>query len=145
MVMTKNEGTIFVRGSKTGSTSMKEICHETSKWRGYHDDCILITAGIEGCQADSLQQLQFNQNKRLSIWQFCCHWWHRKLLEWQLTVPPVTPKLSNWRPLFFRVMMRQSQWRPFHFSEKCHCRVSISSQWFLSSRDHKKPSQHQHD
>ena len=33
------------------------------------------------------------ENKRLSIWQLCHYWWHRKLSEWQLTVPPVTDKV----------------------------------------------------
>ena len=37
------------------------------------------------------------ENKRLSIWELCCDWWHCKLSLWQLTVPPVTTKLSNWR------------------------------------------------
>ena len=35
------------------------------------------------------------QNKRSSIWQLCCHWWHCKLSEWQLTMPQVTTKLSH--------------------------------------------------
>ena len=41
------------------------------------------------------------ENKRLSIWQLCRHWWHRKLSLWQLTVPPVTTTLSNWRSFVF--------------------------------------------
>ena len=45
------------------------------------------------------------ENKRLSIWQFCRHWWHRKLSLRQLTVPPVTTKLSNWRSFVFNEIL----------------------------------------
>ena len=41
------------------------------------------------------------ENKRLSIWQCCHHWWHRKLSFWQLMVPPRMTKLSNWRSFVF--------------------------------------------
>ena len=40
------------------------------------------------------------ENKRSSIWQLCCHWWHHRLSLWQLTVPPVTTTLSNWSFVF---------------------------------------------
>ena len=44
------------------------------------------------------------ENKKMSIWHLCHHWWHHELL-WQLTVPPVTRKLSNWWPSVFRALL----------------------------------------
>ena len=32
---------------------------------------------------------------RSANWQLRCHWWHGKLLKWQLTVPSMVTKLSN--------------------------------------------------
>ena len=37
----------------------------------------------------------YTENQRSSIWQFCHHWWHRKLSLRQLMVSSVTTKLSN--------------------------------------------------
>ena len=42
-------------------------------------------------------ETEFTENKRLSIWQLCRHWWHPKLSLIQLMVPPVMTKLSNWQ------------------------------------------------
>ena len=53
------------------------------------------------------QPNRITENNRSSIWQFSCHWWHRKLSLRQLTVSPVTTKLSNWRLLGF-------QWYTFY-------------------------------
>ena len=51
--------------------------------------------------------LRYTEKKRLSIWQLCRHWWHRKLSLRKLTLPPVTTTmLSNWRS-FFSVACRQ--------------------------------------
>ena len=44
---------------------------------------------------------KFIENKRLSNWQHCHHWWHCKLSFWQLTVPPVMTMLSIWRLFVF--------------------------------------------
>ena len=45
---------------------------------------------------------RYIENKRSSIWQLCCHWWHHKLYnlrchQWQ-------KKLSNWWPFVFSDM-----------------------------------------
>ena len=48
------------------------------------------------------------ENKGLSVWQFCHHWWHCKLSLWQLTVLPMTTKLSNWRSLLTMKVLKDS-------------------------------------
>ena len=59
------------------------------------------------------------ENKRSSIWQLCRHWWHRKLLKWQLTVPPMRTKLSNWRSFVFSdgAAVRRKLNDSYHLSE----------------------------
>ena len=57
----------------------------------------------------------YTENKRLSIWQLCHHWWHHKLSQWQLMVPPVMSKLPNWRSFVCSVshwghVMHTRQW-----------------------------------
>ena len=70
--------------------SMQLLCH----CHGLYD--VLLYCVELGYQAYFLIE-----NKRSSIWQLCCHWWHRELSLWQFTVPPVTTKLWNWRPFVF--------------------------------------------
>ena len=43
--------------------------------------------------------------QKISIWQLCHHWWHRKLPLRRLTVPSVTRKTSNWQHFVFSVCM----------------------------------------
>ena len=51
----------------------------------------------------------YTENKRLSFWQLCRHWWHRKFSLRQLTVPAVMIKLSNWRCFVFSVEVWRQQ------------------------------------
>ena len=66
---------------------------------------------VRDCSSERLINLQqvkhSTENKRLSIWQLCRCWWHRKLALRQLTVPQGTTKLSNWQPFDI--------WRPLLF------------------------------
>ena len=47
--------------------------------------------------SNNARSMWHTEHKSSSIWQLCCDWWHRKLPQRQLTVPPVTTKLWNWR------------------------------------------------
>ena len=40
-----------------------------------------------------MDEITYTENKMSSIWQVCHHQWHRKLLLWQITVPPNDNKI----------------------------------------------------
>ena len=80
-------------------------------------------------------------NKRSSIWQLCCHWWHRKLSKWQFGMPPVTTELSNWRYFVFYVqnVISMHSWESAALFRNTGA-LTISIEWSTSLR----PKGHHH-